>query len=198
MQIETRAYSAFEVKAVDESRRVFRGWATTPATDRYGDTINPMGAKFANPVALLHQHWHGAPIGRVMFKAPTAKGIEFEAEIPVVAEEGSLKDRVDTAWGEIKYGIVRAVSIGFRPIKYAHLDDGGIDYQEIEIYELSTVSVPALPQAVITSVKSMGGLSADAIAQIKRFDTVGTVKLINAPPDRIAKSGAVRLKKSSP
>src|SRR5690606_37305775 len=89
-----------------------------------------------------------------------------------VAEEGSLKDRVDTAWGEIKYGIVRAVSIGFRAIKYAYKEDGGIDFQEIEVYELSTVSVPALPEAIISSVKSMNpALPHDAIEQIKSFDT---------------------------
>jgi len=53
-----------------------------------------------------------------------------------------LKDRLDTAWGEIELGIVRAVSIGFRPLKYAFNDNGGVEYQEIEVYELSPVSVP--------------------------------------------------------
>jgi HK97 family phage prohead protease len=167
-----RAYGAFEVKALDNERRTFSGWATTPATDRMGDNIDPLGATFKNPLVLLHQHKHDKPIGRVTFKKPTKAGIEFDAEIPEVAEEGGLKDRVDTAWGEIKYGIVRAVSIGFRAIKYAYKEDGGIDFQEIEVYELSTVSVPALPEAIITSVKSMNpALSRDAIEQIKRFDT---------------------------
>lgn len=168
-----RAYSAFEVRAIDSSRRTFSGWATTPATDRMGDTINPLGATFANPLVLLHQHKHDRPIGRVTFKKPTAKGIEFEAEIPVVEEEGSFKDRVDTAWAEIKYGAVRAVSIGFRPTKYAYKEDGGVEFQEIEIYELSTVSVPALPEAVITSVKSMQGgeLPRDVVDTIKSHVT---------------------------
>jgi HK97 family phage prohead protease len=150
-----RAYSVIEVKALDDKRRVFSGWATTPAMDRVQDSINPMGAKFANPLVLLHQHNHDAPIGKVTFKKPTPKGIEFEAEIPVIAEEGSLKDRVDTAWGEIQHGLVRAVSIGFRPLKYAFKEDGGIDFQEIEIFELSSVSIPANAEAVISAVKSI-------------------------------------------
>jgi HK97 family phage prohead protease len=154
MEAAQRAYSAFVVKAIDDTKRTFSGWATTPAVDRVGDTINPLGATFKNPLVLLHQHDHTKPIGRVTFKKPTAKGIEFEAEIPVIAEEGPLKDRVETAWGEILYGLVRGVSIGFRPTKYAFKDDGGIDFQEIEVYELSTVSVPALPEAIITAIKS--------------------------------------------
>ncbi len=62
---------------------------------------------------------------------------------------------MDTAWGEIRHGLVRAVSIGFRPVKHAYREDGGIDFQEIEIFELSSVSIPANADAVITAVKSI-------------------------------------------
>jgi HK97 family phage major capsid protein/HK97 family phage prohead protease len=150
-----RAYSLIEVKSLDEKRRTFSGWATTPEVDRVGDTIDPLGASFKNPLVLLHQHDKDRPIGNVTFKKPTAKGIEFTAELPVIDEPGLLKDRIDLAWGEIKAGLVRAVSIGFRAVKYAFRDDGGIDFKQIEIYELSTVSVPANGSALITSVKSI-------------------------------------------
>lgn len=185
----TRGYSAFQVKAVDEGARRFTGWATTPATDRVGDTINPMGASFQNPIVLLHQHKHDKPIGRVMLKKPTAKGIEFEAEIPNVADPGEFKDRVDLAWDEIRHGVVRAVSIGFRPVKYAYKEDGGIEFQEIEIYELSTVSVPALPEAVITSIKSMEPITADVVRLIAESERGGAIKLLPPSP----RSGAVPL-----
>jgi HK97 family phage prohead protease len=198
---EQRAYSLFEVKALDDGRRTFTGWATTPATDRVGDTINPLGATFKNPLSLLHQHKHDRPIGTVVFKKPTAKGIEFTAEIPRVdvADSAELAGRCDTAWGELKYGLVRAVSIGFKPIKYAFKEDGGVEFQEVEIFELSTVSIPALPEAVITSVKSMHPmLPRDVVQLIRRHDAAlarGTVPLI-----QVAKSvepplpnGAVRL-----
>lgn len=194
---EQRAYAAFVVKSMDDGRRVFRGWATTPATDRVGDNINPLGASFKNPIPLLHQHRHSEPVGLAKFGKPTAKGIEFEAEIPVIEEPGPLKDRVDTAWGEIKHGLVRAVSIGFRPIKYAYKEDGGIDFQEVEIYELSVVSIPALPEAVITQVRSMSGgcLPRETIAQIKSLDhgarRTGPVSLIS--PQSKTLNGAVRL-----
>lgn len=157
-----RAYAMITVKSIDDKSsnvRKFSGMATTPTMDRVSDTIDPMGAKFATPLPLLRAHNSDQPIGTVTFKKPTAKGIAFEAEIPYVEEPGLLKDRLDMAWGEVKSGIVRAVSIGFNALKYAFKDDGGIEFQEIEILELSTVAVPANAEAIITSVKS---LDADA------------------------------------
>lgn len=154
-----RAYSLITVtKAIDDvanQRRIFSGMATTPELDRALDTIDPLGAKFTNPLSLLRNHDSDCPIGTVTFKKPTAKGIEFDAEIPTVAEPGDLKDRLDMAWGEIKAGLIRAVSVGFMPVKYAFMDNGGVDYQEIEIYELSTVAIPANASAIITTVKSI-------------------------------------------
>lgn len=195
MELETRAYAAFEVKALDAAGRKFSGWATTPAVDRVGDTVNPLGAKFKNPLPLLHQHRHDSPIGIVRFGKPTKQGIEFDAEIPEIEEPGLLKDRVDMAWGEIRHGLVRFVSIGFRALKYAFRDDG-VDYQEIEVFELSAVTIPALPDAVISSVKAMRPLSADTIRELKRYDAVALgsgVPLTYRPAGRPDTGGAVRL-----
>lgn len=151
-----RAYSLIDVKALDEEKRVFSGWATTPALDRVSDSINPMAVKFQNPLTLLHQHRHNEPIGTVTFKKPTEKGIEFTAEIPVVKESGPLKDRVDTAWGEVVHGLVRAVSIGFRATSDPKPNEkGGYDFDEVEVYELSTVSIPANSEALIHTIKSL-------------------------------------------
>lgn len=193
-----RAYSLFDVRELSDEKRIFRGVATTPATDRMGDTINSLGVTFKNPLPLLHQHNHHSPIGLVRFSKPTEKGIEFEAEIPSIDEPGPLKDRLDTAWGEIKHGLVRAVSVGFRAIKYAFLDDGGIDFQEVEVYELSSVTVPANAQALITAVKSMDRpLDPSVIEQIKSLDFAtrksGPVRLITPEPATKNLNGAVRL-----
>jgi hypothetical protein len=70
------------------------------------------------------------------------------------------------------------------------MEDGGVDFHSIEIYELSTVSVPALPEAIITSVKSMRELSLKDVREISRFDAAakrGTVPIIRAQkPDEMA------------
>ncbi|SKB27082.1 phage prohead protease, HK97 family [Sphingopyxis flava] len=154
--MQNRAYSVLQVKAFDDDTRKFSGIATTPTVDRMGDIIDPLGVKFKNPLPLLHQHFHDRPVGTVKFKKPTKDGIEFEAEIAKIEEDGPLKDRCDTAWGELKYGLVRATSVGFRPIEYSFMDNGGIRFSEVEVYELSTVTIPAQPDAVIfDTIKSL-------------------------------------------
>lgn len=155
--MNNRAYALLEVKALDDASRKFSGIATTPTLDRVGDIIEPDGVNFTNPLPLLHQHFHDRPIGQVRLMRPTAAGIEFEAEIPVIDEPETLRERVDTAWAEIKHKLVRATSIGFRPIEYAFMDNGGIRYTEVEVYELSTVTIPANADALITGVKSLYG-----------------------------------------
>lgn len=166
MTMIRRAYSKIEIKAVNEDRRIFRGLATTPTVDRVGDIVEPMGVKFKNPLALLWQHNSEKPIGKVRFSQPTEAGIEFEAEIPVIDEPGTLKDRVDEAWQSIKLGLVGAVSIGFRAIEYSFMENGGIRFSESEVYELSAVTIPANSQALISSVgKSLDAASLDLIRQ---------------------------------
>ncbi|WP_430244965.1 phage major capsid protein [Neorhizobium sp. DAR64861/K0K2] len=167
MTVTRRAYSSLIIKAVDEDKRIIRGIATTPAVDRVGDIVEPLGVKFSNPMAFLWQHDAHQPIGTVKFDKPTKDGITFEAEIPIIAEDGKLKDRIDEAWQSIKIGLVRAVSIGFRAIEYAFLDEGGIRFIKSEVFELSAVTIPAQPEAIMTSIKNM---DAEGVAVIKSFD----------------------------
>jgi HK97 family phage prohead protease len=148
-------YSVLTVKAVEEDQRVIRGIATTPNPDRVGDIVEPLGVQFKNPMPLLHQHDHDKPVGTVTFDAPTKDGITFEAKLPKIEESGPLRDRIETAWGELKVGLVRAVSIGFRSIEHAWLDGGGIRFIKSEVLELSLVSVPANADAMISTIKSI-------------------------------------------
>lgn len=150
-----RAYSLLSVKSIDEEKRIVRGIATTPSVDRVGDIIDPLGVKFKNPLAFLWQHQHDKPIGSVKFDKPTKDGITFEAEVAKVDEPGTLKDRLDEAWQSIKSGLVRAVSIGFRPIEYSFIENGGIRFSETEVYELSAVTIPANSDALIHAIKSL-------------------------------------------
>lgn len=154
-----RAYSVLETKAVEESADsvTIRGIASTPTTDRMGDVVEPMGARFQTPMPLLWQHNHDQPVGRMTFAAPTTKGIPFEAVLPVVKEPGRLKDRVDEAIHSLKYQLVAAVSIGFKAVEgqIERLKGGGLRFKEWDWLELSLVTIPANSQAVITAVKSI-------------------------------------------
>lgn len=155
--MENRAYSVLQIRSVDQDQRVIEGWATTPDVDRVGDVIDPMGLTFAKTTPLLWQHDHRLPVGTVEFGKPTPKGVPFKAQIPKVEEQGNLRDRVEEAWQSVKYGIVTAVSIGFRALEGGaeRMKEGGIRFTKAELMELSLVTVPANSQAVITAIKSI-------------------------------------------
>jgi HK97 family phage prohead protease len=154
--MQNRAYSILDIKSIDAVKRIIVGTATTPTVDRVGDIIEPLGVKFSNPMPFLWQHDHHQPIGTVNFKTPTKDGIDFVAQIASIDEPGRLKDRLDEAWQCLQLGLVRAVSIGFRPIEYSFMEDSnGIRFLESEVYELSAVTVPANADALIDSVKSI-------------------------------------------
>lgn len=150
-----RAYSTIALKSLDDGERTFSGLATSPEPDRVLDIIEPLGCKYRNPVVLLRAHDHLMPIGDVHFDRPTKSGIAFRARIPAIPEPGPLKDRVDMAWGEIKHGLIKAVSVGFRPLETEVLPTGGIRFVKSEIFELSTVAVPAQALATIDEIKAI-------------------------------------------
>lgn len=179
-----RAYSLLEIKAMDDEKRQITGVATTPEPDRVGDIVEPMGAKFKNPLPLLWQHRHDSPVGTVKFDKPTKSGITFTASLPFISEDGALKNLVDMAWQAVKAELVRGVSIGFRPIEYSWMDDGGIRFIETEIYELSLVTIPANASATIQTIKALD----------VRRNPDGFVRLVSAEkskPENL--NGAVRL-----
>ena len=150
-----RAYAVLNVKSVDEDKRIIRGIATTPTPDRVSDVVEPLGVKFKNPMPLLWQHQSDKPVGTVKFDKPTKEGITFEARLPYPKESQNLIDRVTEAWESVKLGLVAAVSIGFRPIEYAFMEDGGVHFLETEVMELSLVTIPAQADATIQTIKSI-------------------------------------------
>ena len=176
------AYSLLECKDFhDDSDFVtVKGIASTPTPDRSNDIVDPMGAKFQTPMPLLWMHQSDKPVGNVSFAKPTNKGIPFEAEIPKVTEVGNLKDRIDEVIQSLKYKLVAAVSIGFRPIEddYEFMDNGGIRFNSWEWLELSLVTIPANPEARIEVVKSINhqalaalGIKADDRSSLFPGDT---------------------------
>lgn len=152
-----RAYSLLTIKSVDEGRRLIKGTATTPSPDRQGDILEPLGASFPPELPLLLHHKKESPVGVARFKKPTKKGIDFEAELPIIDEPGAVKDEVDRAWHSVLHKLIRGVSIGFRVVNNAiePLKSGGLRFLETEILELSLVTVPANQDATLAILKSI-------------------------------------------
>ncbi|SHL96865.1 phage prohead protease, HK97 family [Sphingobium sp. YR657] len=181
-----RAYSFIEIKSADDDRRIIEGVATTPTPDRSQDIVRPMGAKFSLPLPFLWQHRHDEPIGHVIDADPKPSGIKFKAQIQKTDEPGKLKDRLDEAWLSLKLKLVRATSIGFRPLKYSFIENGGIDFEEWDWLELSGVTIPANPDAAITAVKQFDRIFREA---------QGIPDLEILPPEARAPSGKTRVVK---
>lgn len=167
--MKSRAYSIIEVKSFDDAKRIIEGVASTPKPDRMKDIVRPLGAQFDLPLPFLWQHQHAAPIGHVVDADPTKSGIPFKAQIEQTNEPGTLKDRLDEAWQSIKLKLVKAVSIGFNPLKWSFMENGGIDFEEWEWYELSAVTIPANADALINEIKSFHG-DDDMIRAVKALD----------------------------
>ncbi len=146
----TRAYSVVELKSVDEEKRILEGLASTPATDRMGDVVDPKGAVFNLPLPLLWQHRSDQPIGQVTHAEVTPTGIRIRASI---AKDLGIP-RIDEAWALIKSGLVRGFSIGFKGLEVEEIKGTfGLRFKKWEWLELSTVTVPANSQTTIATIK---------------------------------------------
>lgn len=194
--MDNRAYSVLEQKRFTEDDDYFyiEGMATTPAPDRVGDVVEPMGAMFKTPMPLILQHEHSLVVGNVTFAQPQAKGVPFKARMPKIKELGRLKERVDEAIQSVKYDLISAVSIGFRGVEgeIERLKSGGLRFKKWEWLELSLVTVPANAQAVLHAIKS---LDHDSLTQQreKALEIESPPASVGATPPAAKPRGAVKL-----
>lgn len=150
-----RAFSTFDIKSFNEDDGLIEGVASTPEPDRIGDVMEPKGAVFTLPLPLLWQHDADTPIGRIIAAQVTDAGIAIRAKI-----ERGLLPEIDKAWTLIKSGLVRGLSIGFKPLESEDLD-GAKGYFPPQRYtkwdwlELSAVTIPANQSATIQVIKSL-------------------------------------------
>ena len=70
------------------------------------------------------------------------------------APEG-VRELADEYCALAKSGVIKAVSVGFIPLSYEPLRDGGRRFTSWELLELSLVSVPANPTAFVIE-RSLG------------------------------------------
>jgi uncharacterized protein len=182
-----RAYSLLEIRAADDERWQIEGIASTPTTDRYGDIVDPMGAKFKLPLSFLWQHQSAKPVGFLEFAKLTKDGIPFRASIVKASEFTSttLKERALEAWESVKTGLVRAVSIGFSPIEYSFIENGGIHFKAWEWLELSLVTIPANADATITAIKAFDAQLRAASGKGEQGDTTPPGASGTARPIRV-------------
>lgn len=148
--------SSFETKAISKKTKSLKiaGYANTTAKDRANDVVTAEAwAKGVdnyrkNPV-LLYQHKHDNPIGRVDNIRVDRKGIFVEAAVSEAAEKNH---GVQTL---IKDGALKSFSVGFRVKdgKY-NRDDDSMLITDVELLEISIVSVPCNQESLFSIRKS--------------------------------------------
>lgn len=149
--------SVKEVETETGKWLVIEWYASTKDKDRYGDIVQPeafekaMNTYALNPILLL-QHDADKPIGKVDSFAIDWNGLYIKA---IVTE--------DTDWvmNKIKNGVLKWFSIWYRLLDYEmnyteddewNITDCTCIIKELELLEISLVSIPANPYALRKSI----------------------------------------------
>jgi HK97 family phage prohead protease/HK97 family phage major capsid protein len=124
--------------------------------DRFGDIIEVEGWQLEdfrrNPIALFG-HSHSFPIGKWANVEVRDGALRGDLQL---APKGT-SDRIDEIRKLIEADILRATSVGFRPLESEPLKDDSwaMRYTKQELVECSVVAVPANPNALAVA-KSLG------------------------------------------
>lgn len=134
---------------------LIKGYANTITKDRAGDVIpadtwrssNALSNYMKNPI-LLAFHDHKLPIGEVTELNITENGLEVVARV--------VKSAPANVYGLIKDGILKAFSVGFRILDADYEHEKGIFLiKDLELLELSVVSVPCNQDSIFSLEKSL-------------------------------------------
>lgn len=158
--------------------------------DRMGDVIEPDGWDLKNfkqnPIALFG-HNSSFPIGT--WADLRVEGGKLIGRLQLAAKGTSA--RLDELISLVEQGILRAVSVGFKPLESEPIDKskpyGGLRFTKQELLETSLVSVPANP-AALAFAKSLN-LSSETMsiafgehADTTRRDLDATGEKASKPP----------------
>ena len=135
--------------------------------DRFGDIVEPLGWELdnfkKNPIALFG-HDSSFPIGQ--WESIKAGDKDLRARLRLAPKGTS--DRIDEIRNLIDADILRATSVGFKPIESESLNPkdpwSGKRFTKHELVECSVVAVPANPNAL--SVAKSLGVSAGTLRMV--------------------------------
>lgn len=155
--------------------RQIRVIASTETPDRVGDIVVLSGLDLKNyrrnPIVLLN-HCPDDPIGTAVAEVKSGR---LEALITFAPEGAS--EEADEAYALAKAGVLRSASIAFAIKASSPIKGGGLKITEAELYEISLVSIPANPDAVVIQRSVFGRtVSAKTSARERRNAAVSALK----------------------
>lgn len=147
------SFTKSEPTTTDESVEMLtiKGYASTNDVDRHGDIVpasvweKGIQNYLKNPVILAY-HDHSAPIGRMTEHTVDEKGLLVKARISSAAGD---------VYNLVKDGVLTAFSIGFRIVDAEYNSAAELFVvKELELHEISVVSVPANQNTLFSLSKS--------------------------------------------
>ena len=148
-RLETKFLTFDQVATVEEDGRI-EGYASLfGVADQGGDIVargafaDSLKALFAagRNVKLLWQHDPAEPIGVWDSVVEDDRGLKVRGRLLPQVRRGA------EALALLSAGAVDGLSIGYRAIKSARAPEGGRILQEIDLWEVSLVTFPMLPEA---------------------------------------------------
>jgi phage head maturation protease len=137
----------------NSSGRIIRYVFSTPEVARDFHTIRgwDLANYLTNPVFLWAHDSKGLPIGKVIEIDDVSGRLTGSVEYA----EAEISPFADTVYRLVKGRYLNATSVSWDPIKWRFATDksrpGGIDFDLVDLLEISQVPVPALPGALATA-----------------------------------------------
>ena len=127
--------------------------ASTASVDRESDIINPDGwvlENFKDGGPLLWGHDQSKlPIGRVLWVKVDDGRLVGKAKFNGQTQLSTDVEKL------VRSGDLKGLSVGFRPMDMKMNNEGGRTFTKQELLEISVVNVPANPDAIIHTIKSL-------------------------------------------
>jgi HK97 family phage prohead protease len=160
------------VKTLEQSKKgfdpskpmVIEAWANRAEVDR-GNELMPKSCWdlknfLLNPI-LLFNHDYSRPIGRVLSVEATDEGLKITAQIGDPEAGHELTDDQKMVRSLAAQQVLKSLSVGFIPFEYSWDEKTEtLTYENVELLEISVVSIPMQQSSQFTSVKganAMGG-----------------------------------------
>lgn len=133
------------IKSVEDDNKIITMCGSTEVVDRTGDIIKMSGVDLTNylknPVILFNHDYD-----KIIGKALEVEVIDSKLIFKIQFADTKLGNEV---YYLLKNGYMNASSIGFIGKEYEGNEHGGLTFTKIELLELSIVSVPCNPTALI-------------------------------------------------
>ena len=176
-----------ETKRLDGDQWEVSGYASTYDRDLGDDVVVPGAFRKSldsgRPVRFLYQHDTRQPIGKTLELREDDRGLFGKFAISKTAQGGDVRTL-------LKDGALDSFSIGYLP-KESEIDKkaGVRRLKEVELLEVSVVSIPMNPAAQVTDVKDYAGLPIEDVLHLSSLSGDETLRLVNALWERRREEG---------